>query len=328
MTFAPKDGRAAWPAWHCPEHGRKLVVANDGVRCPAGCRFATSQNVVRFLARPTYADSWGVQWNRYRLTQLDSYTGAPISERRARRCLGDELWGGLDGKHVLEAGCGAGRFTEILLSRGALVTSIDLTDAVDANAETFPPNDRHRVAQADICAFPFAAQQFDVVWCLGVIQHTPIPERTMANLYEQVKPGGWLVIDHYTHSLSAYTKTAPLFRQVLKRMSPHQGMKATERLVDVFFPLHHAARRNRLAQMVVSRISPVMAYHHAYPELTPALQREWAMLDTHDSLTDWYKHYRTVAQIRRHLERLGLQDVVVGRGGNGVEARGRRPPQL
>ena len=66
---------------------------------------------------PTYADAFGLQWKQYRLTQLDSHTGSPITAERARRCLGD-IASSLGGKQVLEIGCGAGRFTEVLLGLG------------------------------------------------------------------------------------------------------------------------------------------------------------------------------------------------------------------
>jgi 2-polyprenyl-3-methyl-5-hydroxy-6-metoxy-1,4-benzoquinol methylase len=45
--------------------------------------------------------------------------------------VGEKLWAELAGKQVLECGCGAGRFTEILLAEGAQVTFIDLSEAVD-----------------------------------------------------------------------------------------------------------------------------------------------------------------------------------------------------
>jgi SAM-dependent methyltransferase len=172
---------------------------------------------------------------------------------------------------------------------------------------------------------PFAPRQFDVVFCLGVIQHTPDPEKTIALLYKQVKPGGTLVIDHYKYSLSWYTKSAPLFRWYFRRLPPDTGMRYTERLVSALWPLHRRARRYRGASKLLSRISPVLSYYHAYPALSEDLQREWALLDTHDSLTDWYKHFRTQGQIRRTLERLGLEQVACGYGPNGIEARGERP---
>ena len=103
------------------------------------------------------------------------------------------------------------------------MTSIDLSSAVDANQATCPQGAKHRIAQADILALPFLPLQFDIVFCLGVIQHTPKPEQTITRLYDQVKPGGSLVFDHYTHTLSWYTKTAPLFRHVLRRLSARKG---------------------------------------------------------------------------------------------------------
>jgi SAM-dependent methyltransferase len=275
----------------------------------------------------TYADAFGLQWNVYRKTQLDSHTGTPISRRRAQRCMGEEAWNMLGrdaGTDVLEVGCGAGRFTEVLLAEGARVTSVDLSTAVEANQANFPQNERHRVLQADVMRLPFAPRQYDIVFCLGVIQHTPSPEATIAKLYDQVRPGGWLVIDHYAYNLSSFTKvTAWLVRSVVHRMSPERGLRWTERLVALFFPLHRALRHNHAAHALLSRISPISSYFHAYP-FNDALQRQWSLLDTHDWLTDWYKHYRTKGQIRRTLERLGVVELTCENGGNGVEAHSRR----
>lgn len=317
-----------WPEWHCPLHKKPLVHQGNTLFCASGDSFPIKNGIPRFVPLSNYADAFGLQWKRYRLTQLDSYSGATISKDRIRRCLGQELWADLANKQILESGCGAGRFTEILLGKGAYVTSIDLSEAVDANIENFPASDTHRVAQADILNQPFKKGQFDVVICLGVIQHTPNPEATVAQLYDQVKPGGSLVIDHYTHSLSLYTKTSLLIRPFLKRLEPAEGIKWTEWLVDTLLPVHQKARHFRPAQMFLSRISPVQCYYHAFPELSDKLHREWALLDTHDSLTDWFKHLRTQKQIRRMLKRLGLQEIWCEYGGNGIEGRGKRPVGL
>lgn len=115
--------------------------------------------------------------------------------------------------------------------------SIDLSHAVNANQLNFPQSDAHRIAQADVCALPFAPRQFDLVFCLGLIQHTPNPEETMEALYEQVRPGGWLVIDHYTYSYKWFVQTAPLYRLFFRRLAPAVGLERTERLVETFLPL-------------------------------------------------------------------------------------------
>ena len=77
--------------------------------------------------------------------------------------------------------------------------------------------------------------------------------------------------------------------------------------------------------MALGRISPLLTYYQAHPELDDRLQYEWALLDTHDSLTDYYKHLRTAGQIERALSDLGATAVWVAKGGNGVEARCSKP---
>jgi SAM-dependent methyltransferase len=316
-----------FPEVICPVDGQSLTLHAAKLVCAGGHEWSNAGGIPRLVPpHLTYADAFGLQWKTFRKTQLDSFTGMDVSRRRARRCMGEAAWAELrahPGAEVLEAGCGAGRFTEVLLDTGARVTSVDLSSAVDANQENFPQNERHRVLQADVLRLPFAPRQFDMVFCLGVIQHTPIPEETIAALFEQVRPGGWLVIDHYRHELSRYMKSAPLFRQLLRRLPPDEGMQWTERLVDFFFPLHVAARRSRMAQALVSRVSPLLTYFHCY-DLPDELHRQWALLDTHDALTDYYKHMRTKGQIRRTLERLGGTTIACEYGGNGVEARCRR----
>jgi len=315
-----------WPEWYCNVHGAPLIACRDQLVCPDGHSFQITMGIPRFVPSNGYADHFGAQWNRYRLTQLDSHTGHPISRNRIRRCVGERVWNNLHGKQVLECGCGAGRFTEILLAAGAEVTSIDLSTAVDANALNCPVAHNHRIAQADVLQLPFLPQQFDVVFCLGVVQHTPNPEETIAQLFRHVAPGGALVFDHYTYQIGWYTKTSPLFRVILKRLSPQRGLSATEGLVDLFLPLHKRATRiNPVLHRIVHHLSPIISYYTELPELDDDLQREWALLDTHDSLTDWFKHFRTGGQIQRVLEDLGAEDIWCEYGGNGVEARGRRP---
>jgi len=310
-----------WPAWFCPDHNSPI---DSDMRCEGGGHTIPSRNGVPRFTSSGYAEHFGAQWNQYRLTQLDSYTGLPITRTRLQRCLGNTR---VFGKYILECGCGAGRFTEVLLKDGGLVTSVDLSSAVDANVASFPVSDQHRVAQADIMALPFAPQQYDVILCLGVVQHTPSPEQTIAKLYDQVRPGGWLVIDHYATPTWRwrYGRTFPMFRMIMKRMSPRHTIRITRWLTDVLLPVHKALADKPLLHTALVHVSPLINHYRHYPELPDKLLHEWTMLDTHDTLTDWYKHYRTVDQIKELLENLGGTEIWCEYGGNGVEARCRRP---
>jgi 2-polyprenyl-3-methyl-5-hydroxy-6-metoxy-1,4-benzoquinol methylase len=324
--------KSSFPKLVCPIDLLPLGLSGDsGLCCSGGHRYSNELGIPRLVASArNYAAGFGDQWKKFRSTQLDSYSKTSISRDRLRRCLGEELWQALEQpgrSEVLEAGCGAGRFTEVLLTLpGVSLTSTDFSAAVEPNQVNCPQSDRHRVVQCDINAGPFEPRQYDVVVCLGVVQHTRNPEQTIASLYNQVKPGGRLVIDHYAHTLSRYTKiTWLLLRPILKRLPPEQSMAATDRLTKMFFPLHRAVRNHRWLQMLLSRISPITTFFQALPQLNDRLQYEWACLDTHDGLTDYYKHLRTQSQIRRALVDLGSQDIWIAKGGNGIEARCRRP---
>ena len=322
----------------CPEHAVPLTTPHapsEPYRCPSGCAFPVVGGIPRFVPQNNYADSFGLQWNAFRRTQLDSYTGTTISRDRLARIAG----GSLDvfhGKDVLEAGCGAGRFTEIMLAAGARLFAADISSAVAANHANCGAAESYFVCQADIACLPIAPAQFDVVVCIGVIQHTPDPERTMAALCSYVRPGGLLLIDHYPPNYPI-TPLRRFLRAFLLRHSSHYSLRFCTRLVNVLWPVHRwfwrvfrdsPLKRVPLLPKIQSlfvRISPVVDYQDAYPELGPQLLRTWALLDTHDTLTDVYKHLRSREQIEAHLLRCGMQQIETALAGNGIEARARKP---
>lgn len=313
-----------------PETGQGLdlnggeLVSADGLR-----RYPIVRGIPRFVPEDNYAADFGRQWNRFRVTQLDSNTGTTITLDRLRRCLGGSL-AAVRGRKVLEAGCGAGRFTEILLAEAAVVHAFDYSDAVDANAANHGGHAALTLAQADIRAMPFCRAAYDVVVCLGVLQHTPDPERSICCLYEMLKPGGLLVLDHY---LFRWRNVLPppigvaavVYRSIALRLAPERRFDFVRRMVDFWFPVHWRWRESRFMQRLLRRVSPVSFYYPGLGLKSREQYYEWALLDTHDGTTDHYKHHRTVAQIRQVLRSLGAEAVQVSTGGNGVEASCRRP---
>ena len=325
------------PELRCIGHGHPLALAGPSVRpqdvedaralkCAFGCNVPVVGGIPRFVPSDDYAAAFGWQWTHFQKSQLDSHTGTTISRDRLTRCLGGDL-SVVRGKAVLEAGCGAGRFTEILLAAGARVFAADLSVAVEANHANCSESASYFVCQADIRRLPVVASSFDIVMCLGVVQHTPEPEETIAALASYLKPGGLLVIDHYSED---YPVTAPrrVLRELLLRMPPERARRVALGTARALVPVHRALWRRRRGfgrlRKYLGRVSPLVDYYDAYPELGTQLLSEWAVLDTHDTLTDQYKHLRKPNEIRETLEDLGLADIEVERGGNGVEARARR----
>jgi SAM-dependent methyltransferase len=323
----------------CPVHQaafcRTGALAHDQdgmLRAACGCTFPVRRGIPRFVWDETYADAFGLQWNGYRKTQLDSHTGVPISKDRLARCVGGRLED-LRSASVLEVGCGAGRFTEVLLKAGARVFAVDLSSAVEANYANCSRAHGYFVCQADVLSLPVADGSFDAVIALGMIQHTPSPEQTIEALANSVRPGGLVVVDHYLplprlkRLLRAVTPRG-ILRQVLIRLPPRTSLRATDTLVHALLPIHRMLwRHGPVADRVRAlwlRLSPVFDYYESHPELGEHLA-EWALLDTHDALTDHYKHGRTPSELADALRAAGLEVIDSAADGNGAEARARRP---
>ena len=269
----------------CPKHRVLLRVhgnsdvtesavwTQQSLSCPNGCQFEIRGGVPRFVEASNYASAFGLQWQRYRRTQLDSYTGHPISRVRLERCLGLPL-SKLAGKKVLEVGGGAGRFTELLVNSCELLVSSDLSVAVDANLANCKDLGSYLLLQADANSSPLPYEFFDVVICLGVLQHTPSPEQTIESLTQHLKPGGLLVIDHYTHPswlsrVGSWLSLHYPLRAVLKRLSPAQGLTATIWLTSVADPIRRRTGRKVWLDRIVCRVLPTLSYYNSYPELDP-----------------------------------------------------------
>ena len=311
------------PELRCITHHYPLAESHPNLTCPDGCIIPIINNIPRFVSSENYANAFGRQWNKFRKTQLDSHTGTTISRDRLQRCLGGSL-DVIKGKSVLEVGCGAGRFTEVMLKTGARVFACDLSSAVEANYENCHQlSADYFVCQANALELPVAPQSFDFVVCLGVIQHTPSPEQTIAALARYVRPGGTLVLDHYPPEYPV-TRPRALMRKILLNLPPRLAHESALMLARALVPIHRLTWNNRRgvwrARRWLAKYSPLVDHYGLFP-IGPELLAEWAILDTHDTLTDRYKHLRSEAQIEQSLRACGFSRVQVWRGGNGVEAR-------
>ena len=85
------------------------------------------------------------------------------------------------GKRVLDAGCGFGRHAFYAGKYGAEVVAMDLSEAVEAAYKNTRSLPNVHVIQGDIYQPPCRVT-FDMVYCVGVIQHLPDPEKGFQSL--------------------------------------------------------------------------------------------------------------------------------------------------
>ena len=269
----------------------------------------------------TYTENFGDEWNAFRRTQLDSVTGLTITRDRFFR--GTKWPSDLRGEHLLEVGCGAGRFTEILLGTGATVVSVDDSAAVEACQRNHGPHPRLTVVRANLFALPFPTRSFDRLFCYGVLQHTPDPEAAFRQLVRYVKAGGYLAVDVYDRQppLSRFWSKY-LWRPITTQMPPRLLRRLIEFYVPLWLPVDDFFSRIPKLRRLVPGVVPCWNYRGLFP-LTEQQRREWAILDTYDALGARYDFPQTIESVRTWFANAGLVEVDVHPGGNGIEGNAR-----
>jgi SAM-dependent methyltransferase len=100
-------------------------------------------------------------------------------------------------KHILDAGCGNGRYSHYLLKTAdadATVTAFDLSPNMLARARKRLHSDRVAFAVADVTKLPYVDRSFDAAVCGWVLEHLPDPRPGLRELARVLQPGGKLLL--------------------------------------------------------------------------------------------------------------------------------------
>jgi SAM-dependent methyltransferase len=308
----------------CPRTGQRLELESpihDGDRVRTGTlvtpdrahRYPVREFIPRFVPESSYADNFGMQWNMFRETQLDSKSGHPISAERFWASTG---WtaAALEGQWVLDCGCGAGRFAEVALSAGARVVALDYSSAADAAYANLKHHRNFHVVQGDIYALPFAPATFPFVYSFGVLQHTPDVEKAFAALPPMVAPGGNLCADFYEATWKHHLLPRHYLRPVTTRIDKTRLFGLCKKWVPRLLAVsQRLGRIPRIGRLLVRAI-PVADYTGIYP-LDQQQLREWALLDTFDWLSPAYDQPQRREIVAGWIEAGGFTRVDVVKAG-------------
>ncbi len=105
--------------------------------------------------------------------------------------------GALEGRRLLDIGCGGGLLAEALAHRGARVTGIDVAESALEVARLHLHESALEIDYRLATAEDFAADNaagFDVVTCLEMLEHVPDPDSVIAAAARLLRPGGRLVL--------------------------------------------------------------------------------------------------------------------------------------
>ena len=114
---------------------------------------------------------------------------------------------GLNGKTVLDVGCGGGILSESMAARGAVVTGIDMGDKPLKVARLHLLESGISVDYRKIAAEDLATEQpqhYDVITCMEMLEHVPDPASIVHACARLLKPGGWCFFSTINRNAKAY----------------------------------------------------------------------------------------------------------------------------
>jgi ubiquinone/menaquinone biosynthesis C-methylase UbiE/uncharacterized protein YbaR (Trm112 family) len=292
------------------------------LRCPScHAAYPIRRGIPRFVDDENYAASFGLQWNLFRTTQMDSSSGAGLSSARFFSETGwTPEW--LNGKLVLDAGCGAGRFLEIAAQTGAQAIGLDISNAIDAAQRNLARYPNAHFVQASLYQPPFRSGVFDACYCIGVLQHTPEPRRALGSLPRVLKEGGPAVVVAYERKPWTLLHTKYWIRPLTRRMSKSALLRTIQWTMPVLFPITEVLFRLPLVGRLFQFAIPVANYTHER-HLSLAQRYRWAILDTFDMLSPAYDQPQRAPDVISALSDAGLVDVH-RRQAPGVVVAGRK----
>lgn len=299
-------------------HGLEIIDGRtkEGELVCAECdaRFPVRNYIPRFVDDRSYASSFGKQWNAFAKAQIDRSENGESALRFDSEIGWDREQ--LRGRTIIEIGCGAGRFVDVLAKRGpSLVIGVDVTDAVDAAARNVS-HDNVQFVQADVFESPVRDGSMDFAFSIGVLHHTPDPRSAFNNMSDMVRTDGKLGVSLYEislyhrpnrNSLKVLTIDllwalnlwrCELFRTMTTRV-PHGVMIAYCKTV---IPVLHVL--NKIPVLRLARYAfPSTCYRH--------LPVVWSMVDTMDTYSTKIVHQYRAKEVFQWFRSLGLREITI-----------------
>lgn len=289
----------------CPECKEGLLLKNqvysgseikEGLlACGRGHEYKIINFIPRFVRADAYSSSFSYEWTRFSETQLDSKLGKDLSEKQFQGRIDFPL-NQIKGKFVLDAGCGMGRYADIVRKYGGVVFGIDLSYAVESAFRNIGLAENVHIVQGDILKPPFKKEVFDFIYSFGVLHHTPDAQGAFKCLTGSLKKGGRFSLFVYDSYEKAIVYSSDLWRRITVRMP----LRLLYYLCFLSVPLYYVYRL------------PVIG-HFLKAVFVISMRPEWKIrwLDTFDWYSPKYQSKHTHAEVFRWFDDMGFKDIKI-----------------
>jgi SAM-dependent methyltransferase len=209
------------------------------------------------------------------------------------------------GLTVLDAGCGSGRFTRLPAEHGARMSiGIDINEAVDEAYASCRDLPNVHFVQANIFKLPFRPGVFDLVWCSGVIHHTPDAGGATASLARHVRSGGSLYVWVYAKRFNPFRFVKDVFDALRISRLPAPVLEAVAKLIT--YPSWALLQIYR-GLRALPGLRPRTAWGHrtVRPRTIEELQLTWF-----DAISPQYDSRHTEPEVIGWFKAAGFRDIV------------------
>jgi SAM-dependent methyltransferase len=229
----------------------------------------------------------------------------------------------VQGLAVLDAGCGMGKFSFAAAESGArAVIALDLSESVEVAYGNLRALPNAHVVQGSIYQLPFRAGAFDFAFSIGVLHHTPDPEKSFQQLVPLVRPGGRLFVWVYALEGNEFFVRwlDPLRAAVFSRLPSWINRVAASALALPLWAVIQLVYVPLGGRAVVLRL-PYAEYFLYFSRL--GLGTFWGTV--YDKLAPPISFYLTRDEVRRWMEGAGLTELSLRRrNGNSWSCLARR----
>ena len=290
----------------CPECKKSLEKEGSNLICKnADCKinsYPIINEIPRFV-QDYYAENFSFEWHRHDKTQYDSDNNSTLSYDYVERLL-DFKVSELSGLNVLEVGCGAGRFTEVIAKSGCRLETFDLSNAIEVCKKHIEKDFNNvNFSQADLYKLPYPDNYFDLIFFRGVLQHTPNPEKSISSLSKKLKINGKLIMDCYSWKFYKFPKY--LMRWFFRNTSNEELYAWCKKYVPKLTRVSNLIRKIPFLGFAISRVIPIKNFSGIL-ELSEREILDWNILDTFDAYSPAYDNPQTPKTIKKFISKAGL----------------------
>lgn len=273
----------------------KNEIKEGLLACGNAHKYKIVNFIPRFVKADAYSSSFSYEWTHFSETQLDSKIGKNLSERQFQGRIDFPL-NQIKGKFVLDAGCGMGRYAEVVKKYGGTVVGIDLSYAVDAAFKNIGFQDNVHIVQGDIMNPPFKKEIFDFIYSFGVLHHTPDAQGAFKCLTRYLRRSGKFSLFVYDSYEKAIVYSSDFWRKITVRLP----LRVLYYFCFVSVPLYYLYRL------------PLIG-HFLKAIFIISMRPEWEMrwLDTFDWYSPKYQSKHTHAEVFQWFVQMGFKDIKI-----------------